>query len=99
MQETQTKIQMCPIKYRAKALKQIHGIRYNVERVITIRGSVEGMSMAESLISAKLKRNPEIDLFSQALRSSFAPPAFFPLCQPAVLGNPYAWDEDSKGWE
>ena len=91
MQETQTKIHVSN-QVQSESLEANTWNPLNVERVITIRGSVEGMSMAESLISAKLKHNPEIDLFSQALRSSFAPPGFFPLCHPGLLGNPYAWD-------
>ena len=42
---------------------------FNMERVITIKGTIENMSRAEGMISAKLRQSYESDL--QAMAVSF----------------------------
>lgn len=42
---------------------------FNLERIITVKGSIENMSKAEALISAKLRQSYENDL--QAMAVSF----------------------------
>lgn len=41
---------------------------YNMERVITIKGSIESMSSAEAMISSKLRQSYESDLQAMAVR-------------------------------
>jgi hypothetical protein len=40
---------------------------FNLERIITVKGSIENMSKAESLISAKLRQSYENDLQAMAV--------------------------------
>jgi len=42
---------------------------FNLERIITVKGSIENMSKAEAMISAKLRQSYENDL--QAMAVSF----------------------------
>ncbi|CAG7832154.1 unnamed protein product [Allacma fusca] len=77
MQDTQTKIHVSN-QVQSESLEANISNPMNVERVITVRGSVEGMSMAEALISAKLKTGPG-ELYSQALTSLMPPPGLYPL--------------------
>lgn len=44
---------------------------FNLERIITVKGSIENMSKAEGMISAKLRQSYENDL--QAMAVSFLP--------------------------
>ena len=41
---------------------------FNMERVITIKGTIENMSRAEGMISAKLRQSYESDLQAMAVR-------------------------------
>lgn len=40
---------------------------FNLERIITVKGSIENMSRAESMISAKLRQSYENDLQAMAV--------------------------------
>lgn len=42
---------------------------FNLERIITVKGSIENMSKAEALISAKLRQSYENDLQAMAVSS------------------------------
>lgn len=53
MQETDTKITVSSINDISS---------FNLERIITVKGSIENMAKAESLISAKLRQSYENDL-------------------------------------
>ena len=46
--------------YARRSLSDVSS--FNMERVITIKGSIENMSRAESMISAKLRQSYESDL-------------------------------------
>ncbi len=41
---------------------------FNMERVITIKGTIDNMSRAEGMISAKLRQSYESDLQAMAVR-------------------------------
>lgn len=53
MQETDTKITV-------SSINDINS--FNLERIITVKGSIENMAKAESQISAKLRQSYENDL-------------------------------------
>lgn len=53
MQDTDTKITVSSINDISS---------FNLERIITVKGSIENMAKAESLISAKLRQSYENDL-------------------------------------
>ncbi|CAG7832157.1 unnamed protein product [Allacma fusca] len=96
MQETQTKIHVSN-QVQIESLEANISNPMNVERVITVRGSVEGMSMAEALISAKLKTGSG-ELYSQALASLMPSTGFYPLGMfPAVRYEGSSLDWDSYG--
>jgi insulin-like growth factor 2 mRNA-binding protein 1 len=92
MQETQTKIHVSN-QVQSESLEANIANPMNVERVITVRGSVEGMSLAEALISAKLKTGPG-ELYSQAL-ASFVPTGFYPVGMVPAVG----YDRASLDWD
>ncbi|CAH1394686.1 unnamed protein product [Nezara viridula] len=58
MQETDTKITV-------SSINDINS--FNLERIITVKGSIENMSKAESMISAKLRQSYENDLQAMAV--------------------------------
>ncbi|KAL1116644.1 hypothetical protein AAG570_005116 [Ranatra chinensis] len=64
MQETDTKITV-------SSINDINS--FNLERIITVKGSIENMSKAESLISAKLRQSYENDLQAMAPQSMMFP--------------------------
>ncbi|CAG7829616.1 unnamed protein product [Allacma fusca] len=96
MLETQTKIHVSN-QVQIESLEANIANPMNVERVITVRGSLEGMSMAEALISAKLKTGPG-ELYTQALASLMPSTGFYPLGMlPAVRYEGTSLDWDSYG--
>ncbi|CAH1394680.1 unnamed protein product [Nezara viridula] len=64
MQETDTKITV-------SSINDINS--FNLERIITVKGSIENMSKAESMISAKLRQSYENDLQAMAPQSMMFP--------------------------
>lgn len=60
MQDTDTKITV-------SSINDINS--FNLERIITVKGTIENMSKAESMISSKLRQSYENDL--QAMAVSF----------------------------
>lgn len=64
MQDTDTKITV-------SSINDINS--FNLERIITVKGSIENMSKAESLISAKLRQSYENDLQAMAPQSMMFP--------------------------
>jgi len=64
MQETDTKITV-------SSINDINS--FNLERIITVKGSIDNMSKAESLISAKLKQSYENDLQAMAPQTMMFP--------------------------
>lgn len=83
MLETETKITVSRYNSHCFCLKNIRLNRafntfslndvssFNMERVITIKGTIENMSRAEGMISAKLRQSYESDLQAMAVRPSF----------------------------
>jgi len=98
MQDTQTKIHVSN-QVQSESLESNLWDPHNTERVITIRGSIEGMSNAESLISSKLKVSPaegggDGELFSirpDRMNGSYGyvPPGYYPFPIPHFGANPY----------
>lgn len=86
MQETDTKITVSRYAVTERSLnhfndrptiEMLHSLSdvssYNMERVITIKGSIENMSKAEAMISGKLRQSYESDLQAMAVsRGSFS---------------------------
>nr|CAD7441113.1 unnamed protein product [Timema bartmani] len=64
MQDTDTKITV-------SSINDINS--FNLERIITVKGSIENMSKAEALISAKLRQSYENDLQAMAPQSMMFP--------------------------
>lgn len=64
MQETDTKITV-------SSINDINS--FNLERIITVKGSIDNMSKAESMISAKLRQSYENDLQAMAPQSMMFP--------------------------
>jgi insulin-like growth factor 2 mRNA-binding protein 1 len=95
MQETGTKIHVSH-QLQSENLETNIWNPMNIERVITVRGSVDGMSKAEALISAKLKSHPGLD--SMSFRSSFMPTStgFYPIGHPGLTSFPF-WGDARLG--
>lgn len=68
MQDTDTKITV-------SSINDINS--FNLERIITVKGTIENMSKAESMISSKLRQSYENDL--QAMAVSLRPVIYLPL--------------------
>uniref|UniRef100_T1JD27 RRM domain-containing protein n=1 Tax=Strigamia maritima TaxID=126957 RepID=T1JD27_STRMM len=76
MQETDTKI----------TVSSIHDVNsFNLERTITIKGTVENMSKAEAMISAKLRQSYENDLAAMAPQTMMFP-GLHPMAMMSTLG-------------
>lgn len=77
MQETDTKITV-------SSINDINS--FNLERIITVKGSIENMSRAESQISSKLRQSYENDLQALAPQSIMFP-GLHPMAMMATSGN------------
>lgn len=77
MQETDTKITV-------SSINDINS--FNLERIITIRGSIDNMSKSESQISAKLRQSYENDLQAMAPQSIMFP-GLHPLAMMSTTGE------------
>ncbi|XP_050308955.1 insulin-like growth factor 2 mRNA-binding protein 1 isoform X2 [Anthonomus grandis grandis] len=79
MQETDTKITV-------SSINDINS--FNLERIITVKGSIENMSKAEAQISAKLRQSYENDLQAMAPQSMMFP-GLHPMAMMATAGIGY----------
>ncbi|GJQ70605.1 putative RNA binding protein [Trypoxylus dichotomus] len=79
MQETDTKITV-------SSINDINS--FNLERIITVKGSIENMSRAEAQISAKLRQSYENDLQAMAPQSMMFP-GLHPMAMMATAGIGY----------
>lgn len=77
MQETDTKITV-------SSINDINS--FNLERIITVKGSIENMSRAESQISSKLRQSYENDLQALAPQSIMFP-GLHPMAMMSTSGN------------
>lgn len=77
MQETDTKITV-------SSINDINS--FNLERIITVKGSIDNMSRAESQISAKLRQSYENDLQAMAPQSIMFP-GLHPMAMMSTAGN------------
>lgn len=77
MQETETKITV-------SSINDINS--FNLERIITVKGSIESMSKAESQISSKLRQSYENDLQAMAPQSIMFP-GLHPMAMMSTAGN------------
>ncbi|CAG0902912.1 unnamed protein product [Darwinula stevensoni] len=79
MEDTNTRI----------AVSSINDINsFNLERVITIRGTIDNMSKAEQVISAKLRQSYENDLQAMAPQTVMFP-GLHPMAMMSTLGSGY----------
>lgn len=62
---------------------------FNLERIITVKGNIENMSRAESMISAKLRQSYENDLQAMAPQSMMFP-GLHPMAMMATSGMGYS---------
>ncbi|XP_035893753.1 insulin-like growth factor 2 mRNA-binding protein 1 isoform X2 [Anopheles stephensi] len=77
MQDTDTKITVSSINDISS---------FNLERIITVKGSIENMSKGESQISAKLRQSYENDLQALAPQSIMFP-GLHPMAMMSTAGN------------
>lgn len=77
MQETDTKITV-------SSINDINS--FNLERIITVKGSIENMSKAESQISSKLRQSYENDLQAMAPQTMMFP-GLHPMAMMATAGK------------
>lgn len=77
MQETETKITV-------SSINDINS--FNLERIITVKGSIENMSRAEAQISAKLRQSYENDLQAMAPQTMMFP-GLHPMAMMATAGK------------
>lgn len=77
MQETDTKITV-------SSINDINS--FNFERIITVKGSIDNMSRAESQISSKLRQSYENDLQAMAPQSIMFP-GLHPMAMMSTSGN------------
>lgn len=77
MQDTDTKITV-------SSINDINS--FNLERIITVKGSIENMSRGESQISAKLRQSYENDLQALAPQSIMFP-GLHPMAMMSTSGN------------
>ncbi|XP_023315646.1 insulin-like growth factor 2 mRNA-binding protein 1 isoform X3 [Trichogramma pretiosum] len=83
MQDTDTKITV-------SSINDINS--FNLERIITVKGSIENMSRAESLISNKLRQSYENDLQAMAPQSMM-----FPGLHPMAMMSTASMGYSSRG--
>ncbi|KAF4527797.1 hypothetical protein B566_EDAN016068 [Ephemera danica] len=76
MQDTDTKITVSSINDITS---------FNLERIITVKGSIENMSKAEALISSKLRQSYENDLQAMAPQSLMFP-GLHPMAMMSTVG-------------
>lgn len=62
---------------------------FNLERIITVKGNIDNMSRAESMISAKLRQSYENDLQAMAPQSMMFP-GLHPMAMMATSGMGYS---------
>ncbi|XP_048518366.1 insulin-like growth factor 2 mRNA-binding protein 1 [Dendroctonus ponderosae] len=79
MQETETKITVSSINDISS---------FNLERIITVKGSIDNMSKAEAQISAKLRQSYENDLQAMAPQTMMFP-GLHPMAMMATAGIGY----------
>ncbi|XP_046983659.1 LOW QUALITY PROTEIN: insulin-like growth factor 2 mRNA-binding protein 1 [Schistocerca americana] len=79
MQDTDTKITV-------SSINDINS--FNLERIITVKGTIENMSKAEAMISAKLRQSYENDLQAMAPQSVMFP-GLHPMAMMATSGIGY----------
>ncbi|XP_066255130.1 insulin-like growth factor 2 mRNA-binding protein 1 [Euwallacea similis] len=79
MQETETKITV-------SSINDINS--FNLERIITVKGSIENMSKAEAQISSKLRQSYENDLQAMAPQTMMFP-GLHPMAMMATAGIGY----------
>ncbi|XP_053689991.1 insulin-like growth factor 2 mRNA-binding protein 3 [Sabethes cyaneus] len=77
MQDTDTKITV-------SSINDINS--FNLERIITVKGSIDNMSKAESQVSAKLRQSYENDLQALAPQSIMFP-GLHPMAMMSTAGN------------
>ncbi|XP_046669691.1 insulin-like growth factor 2 mRNA-binding protein 1 isoform X3 [Homalodisca vitripennis] len=80
MQDTDTKITV-------SSINDINS--FNLERIITVKGSIDNMSRAESMISAKLRQSYENDLQAMAPQSMMFP-GLHPMAMMSTSGMGYS---------
>lgn len=83
MQETDTKITVSSINDVSS---------FNMERIITVKGSIENMSRAESMVSSKLRQSYENDLQAMAPQSMM-----FPGLHPMAMMSTSNMNYSSRG--
>lgn len=77
MQETDTKITVSSINDISS---------FNLERIITVKGTIDNMSLAEAQISAKLRQSYENDLQAMAPQTMMFP-GLHPMAMMATAGT------------
>lgn len=77
MQETDTKITV-------SSINDINS--FNLERIITVKGTIDNMSLAEAQISAKLRQSYENDLQAMAPQTMMFP-GLHPMAMMATAGT------------
>lgn len=77
MQETDTKITV-------SSINDINS--FNLERIITVKGTIDNMSLAEAQISAKLRQSYENDLQAMAPQTMMFP-GLHPMAMMATAGK------------
>ncbi|KAF7380983.1 hypothetical protein HZH68_015858 [Vespula germanica] len=80
MQDTDTKITV-------SSINDINS--FNLERIITVKGTIENMSKAESMISSKLRQSYENDLQAMAPQSMMFP-GLHPMAMMSTAGMGYS---------
>ncbi|XP_018306354.1 insulin-like growth factor 2 mRNA-binding protein 1 isoform X1 [Mycetomoellerius zeteki] len=80
MQDTDTKITV-------SSINDINS--FNLERIITVKGSIDNMSKAESMISSKLRQSYENDLQAMAPQSMMFP-GLHPMAMMSTAGMGYS---------
>ncbi|XP_031827425.1 insulin-like growth factor 2 mRNA-binding protein 1 isoform X2 [Nomia melanderi] len=80
MQDTDTKITV-------SSINDINN--FNVERIITVKGSIDNMSKAESMISSKLRQSYENDLQAMTPQSMMFP-GLHPMAMMSTAGMGYS---------
>lgn len=88
MQDTDTKINV-------SSVNEVSGL--NIERVISIRGGVEGMAAAESFISSKLRTSYENDLQALAPGVGGMFPGLHPMAMMSTMAPPRPQQISSYG--
>lgn len=87
MQDTETKITV-------SSINDINS--FNLERIITVKGTIDNMSTAEAQISAKLRQSYENDLQAMAPQTMMFP-GLHPMAMMATAGEYsfYFYDSNS----